>query len=125
MHVRAPLNPWTGSMSTAAIVSSIAPSRAVMSLSGTLRERGTPARRAPASYFAPSVQARVAAVRPCQPPRSETTPCRPVFRRASINWFSLASAPELQKKTRASGSGARRTSSAASRSRLACGTAVE
>ena len=41
-----------------------------------------PARRAPASYLAPSVTASVATVRPCQPPVTDTTSSRPVRFRA-------------------------------------------
>jgi hypothetical protein len=64
-------------------------------------------------------------VRPCQPPASETMAFRPVCFRARLSAFSFASAPELQKNTRFKGSGERRASSSASRSRLGCGTAVE
>jgi acetylornithine/succinyldiaminopimelate/putrescine aminotransferase len=67
----------------------------------------------------------VAAVRPCQPPRTETIVCRSVKRRARWSAFSLASAPELQKNTRPSGSGQSWASFSASASRCGRGTAVE
>ena len=110
---------------TAATVSSTAACIAPTSLNGTLAESGIPARRAPASYFSPSVTARVATVRPCQPPSTDTIRWRPVALRARPSAFSLASAPELQKKTRERSPGQRAAISSASSSRSRSGTAVE
>ena len=67
----------------------------------------------------PVGHASVATVRPCQPPATETIVCRPVCFRARCSAFSLASAPELQKNTRPSGSGQRDASFSASSSRSA------
>ena len=122
---RAPVRPWTGSMITAATVSSTAAPIAATSLNGTLNESGMPARRAPSSYLAPSVTASVATVRPCHPPDTDTIFCRPVTFRARPSAFSLASAPLLQKNTFLSGSGQFSAISSASCSRPVCGSTVE
>ena len=122
---RAPVSPCTGSTITAATSLSTIAVIAAASLKGTLTDSGIPARRAPASYFAPSVTARHAAVRPCHPPATETMVCRPVTFRASPSAFSLASAPELQKNTLDRSPGQRSAMRSASRSRSGWGTAVE
>ena len=110
---------------TAATVSSTMRSIAAASLKGTLRDSGSPARSAPSSYRAPSVTARQAAVLPCQPPATDTIGCRPVTLRARPSAFSLASAPELQKKTLERSPGHCAAIRSASSSRRWWGTAVE
>jgi hypothetical protein len=109
----------------AATDSSIARSSASTSSNAIFCDSGIPARRAPISYFAPSVTASVATVRPCHPPVTDTTSSRPVRLRARPRAFSLASAPELQKKERSSPAGMSAAILAASCSRFGCGSTVE
>ncbi len=54
-------------------------------------------------------------VRPWKPPRKATIPGRPVTRRANLSAASIASLPELRKKTESMGSGSVAASSLARR----------
>ena len=100
------LNPWTGSRSTAATVSSTAASSAAMSLNGTLRDSGTPARLAPlhnGRHRCRRALRRCArANRPASSPPWSVPSCVAPGR-VDSRWLPR---PELQKNTLPNGSGA-------------------
>ena len=92
-----PDSPWTGSMTTAATVSSTADSRAPASPKGTnVTSPGSGSKGF--RYFSVCVTASAPMVRPWKDPSIATRRVRPV-RRLTLNAASLASAPELARKT--------------------------
>ena len=100
-----PPSPWIGSTMTAAVWLSMARSTARRSLNGTyLNPPGSGSK--PWWYFSCAVAVTVASVRPWKPPRivmmspRSLAPCSLAHLRASLIADSLASAPELEKKTR-------------------------
>jgi hypothetical protein len=93
-----PFSPWIGSSSTIAVELSTVDASAATSPYGTWATSPGSGRNGSAFAGWP-VSASAPIVRPWNPPSAATTPVRPV-RRDSLNAASLASAPELAKKTR-------------------------
>ena len=115
---------WIGSIRTAATLSSRTASAAARSPKGTRRCPGTlglPNSR----YFASPAAEMASAVRPWKPPSKERTSVRRVKRRARRIAFSLASVPELTKKTFDSGAGACAAMASAARARTGSATTFE
>jgi hypothetical protein len=123
----APPTPCTGSTMSAATSLARRASSAAASAPASWRGRNVTGNGAcgNACHFAePQVTAPAAAVRPWKLPSSASTRVRPVWRKAILSAFSLASAPLLTRKTRSSPAGAKPARRAAACSRTASGSTL-